>query len=210
MSPLRQCRRTVQFGLSRPGPPVVGGPARAMAPAMLLAGDRRSGRRGCRAIWDLSRPGPGRWPVGHADSLQPAARPSRQNSRPSGDATRDALVDCRGQARDLPCDGRRSPTSTMTYRQGDGGALTAEHWIRPGWTLELPPTHSVVRHSGRSVGRRATGMAVHRAVDPSRLGRMAPTGCNGRRTDVDPTMQHATMPVGGGVVGRAWSACSTA
>ena len=24
-------------------------------------------------------------------------------------------------------------------RQSDGGALTEEHWMRPGWTLELPP-----------------------------------------------------------------------
>ena len=53
-------------------------------------------------------------------------------------------------------------------RQGDGGALTAEHWIRPGWTLELPGSHEGRARGGSAVDEHPVFESIELSVPAGR------------------------------------------
>ncbi len=88
--------------------------------------------------------------------------------------------------------------ATLNYevRQADGGTLTAEHWIRPGWTLELP--RGPERANGEQV---VYEEAAYKSFDWSARS-AGPNGVSVRPHALplrEPSMP--LMPVGGGVVG---------
>ncbi len=77
--------------------------------------------------------------------------------------------------------------------QADGGALTPDHWIRPGWSLELPPPFGHLRTT--SIVRRGPA-----AVESERdlvFGRVTAAVRTGG--PIDPGAP--AVPLGGGVVG---------
>ena len=77
--------------------------------------------------------------------------------------------------------------------QADGGALTPDHWIRPGWSLELPPPFGHLRTS--SIVRR--GPATVESERDLVFGRLTAAGRTGG--PIDPSAP--AVPLGGGVVG---------
>ena len=128
-------------------------------------------------------------------------------------------TDCLGSSR------RWRELANLNYgvRQSDGAALTADHWIRPGWTLQLPstgvpsPIQPVVhRESAREVSEpipeksiaspSASSSSASSASSASRFETSAirpDTAASPPDLDRSPLQRHPVplTPIGGGIVG---------
>ncbi len=181
--------RTAHFGLSRQRPLVVGGHPRAMDLAMSLP-----------VIDDPLVEDATVWTSpARTEGAEPVTRESLQPGTPV-DKNQDHLVMPRETLWSIAEDRLGSPfrwkqIAELNYDvpQADGRALKPDHWIRSGWSLELPPpfghltTSSIVRQGPAAV-EPERDLASGREPAAGRTG--GPIGPNA-----------PAVPLGGGVVG---------
>ena len=134
------------------------------------------------------------------DSLRSWGQPNEAGSSRSSHvvAARETLWSIAEERLGSPLRWKEIAVLNYEVRQGDGGTLTAEHWIRPGWTLELPRSNGGQAFGGAPADEQLAWPSTERSSFPTGShGADGGQGVNGRLRQPNTPL----MPVGGGVVG---------
>ncbi len=207
-----------------PGPPAgVVEPAPPSSPGGPRSGSAARHGRPTVAVSLLEVPGTGKAPGGDAEPGPSASSPAGSGIAVSPVSTgihlvgdRETLWSVADQRLGSPRRWREIAALNYDRPQPDGGRLTTDHWIRPGWQLLLPP--SAIERSGPVPGSGpdpwGAGGATETATRPPRAATPATTTATtdrgsaqgaapgGRGVPSRPrTPVVPVIPVGAGIVG---------
>ena len=172
-------------------------------PSAVLAGSRARGSESSRhlrviddpdtddALFQRPLPGGGAIRCLIGEPVEPADDPSARNADHRV-MPRETLWSIAEDRLGSPLRWKEIAELNYGVPQSDGGALTSDHWIRPGWTLEMPLSPARLGAFTAGVGGSRSGSDPHGPDDQLPVA----GGSGGLHDPKDPP-----MPVGGGVVG---------